>query len=242
MAVVPLLPCASIDDMLSFYTALGFEQTYRQTKPNPALAMRRGDIDLQFFGMPGFEPADSYGSCIITVPDTAELHRVFSQGLRSLYGKVPLSGIPRMTRPRPRKNAEGLAGFSVVDPGGNWLRIYPDAAATAHPHSAGKLAQALDNAVVLADSRGDPAQAAKILDGALAKAFDATTVERVEALAYRAELAVTLQDPAQAAATLAELDGIPLDPSDRERLADTLAAIADLRRDAGPSKSPTDPP
>lgn len=41
MKVVPLLPCASIDDMLTFYTALGFEQTYRQTKPNPYLAMQR---------------------------------------------------------------------------------------------------------------------------------------------------------------------------------------------------------
>ncbi|MCU1516734.1 MAG: hypothetical protein JWQ75_1455 [Pseudarthrobacter sp.] len=230
MTVVPLLPCASIDDMLPFYTALGFEQTYRQTKPNPYLAMRRGDIDLGFFGMPGFIPADSYGSCVITVPDTAELHQAFADGLRGLYGKVPLAGIPRMTRPRPRKNAEGLAGFSVVDPGGNWLRIYPDATeATASAAATGKLAQALDNAVVLGDSRGDPAQAAKILDGALSRVSDATAVERVEALAYRAELAVTLQDPERAAAALAELDGIPLGTADRERLADTLAAVAELR-------------
>lgn len=229
MTVVPLLPCASIEDMLAFYTALGFESTYRQAKPNPYLAMRRGDIDLGFFGMPGFNPADSYGSCIITVPDTAELHRAFADGLRSLYGKVPLAGIPRMTRPRPRRNAEGLAGFSVVDPGGNWLRIYPEAAAADPPPLGGKLAQALDNAVVLADSRGDPAQAAKILDGALARITDAPAVERVEALAYRAELAVTLQDPERAAAVLAELDGVRLDPPDRERLADTLAAVSELR-------------
>ncbi|MDR6415186.1 VOC family protein [Pseudarthrobacter sulfonivorans] len=123
MTVIPLLPCASIDDMLTFYTALGFTRTYRQTKPNPYLAMRRDDVHLHFFGMPGFEPADSYGSCIIQVPDTAVLHRAFADGLRDLYGKVPLAGIPRMTRPRPRKNAEGLTGFTVVDPGGNWLRI-----------------------------------------------------------------------------------------------------------------------
>jgi catechol 2,3-dioxygenase-like lactoylglutathione lyase family enzyme len=229
MTVVPLLPCASIEDMLAFYTALGFEQTYRQTKPNPYLAMRRGDINLGFFGMPGFNPADSYGSCIITVPDTAELHRAFADGLRSLYGKVPLAGIPRMTRPRPRRNAEGLAGFSVVDPGGNWLRIYPEAAAAAPPPLGGKLAQALDNAVVMADSRGDPAQAAKILDGALARDSDASAVERVEALAYRAELAVTMQDPERAAAALAALDGIQLSAADRERLADTLAAVSELR-------------
>lgn len=231
MTVIPLLPCASIDDMLTFYSALGFERTYRQTKPNPYLAMRRADIELHFFGMPGFDPAESYGSCIIQVPDTAALHRVFADGLRTLYGKVPLAGIPRMTRPRPRKNAGGLAGFSVIDPGGNWLRIFPVAASSTSPAQSGKLAQALDNAVVLADSHGDPAQAAKILDGALARVSDASGVERVEALAYRAELALTLQDPERAAAVLAELDGIPLSPTDREGLADTLAAVSELRRD-----------
>lgn len=234
MTVIPLLPCASIDDMLTFYSALGFERTYRQTKPNPYLALRRDDIELHFFGMPGFDPAESYGSCIIQVPDTAALHRAFADGLRALYGKVPLAGIPRMTRPRPRKNAAGLARFTVIDPGGNWIRIFPVAASSASPAPSGKLAQAVENAVVLADSHGDTAQAAKILDGALARVTDASTVERVEARAYRAELALTLQDPDRAAGLLAELDGIPLSPRDRERLAATLTAISDLRRDGSP--------
>ena len=239
MTVIPLLPCASIDDILTFYTALGFERTHRQAKPNPYLAMRRGDIELHFFGMPGFDPADSYGSCIIQVPDTGELHSAFADGLRAQYGKVPLAGIPRMPRPRPRKNAEGLAGFTVIDPGGNWIRIFPAPAPAAAPAEspapegklgqAGKLAQALDNAVVLSDSHGDTAQAAKILDGALARFADASAVERVEAIAYRAELALTLQDPDRAATLLVELDGIPLSPGDRERLAGTLAAVEELR-------------
>ena len=228
MKAIPLLPCASIDDVLTFYTALGFEQIYRQTKPNPYLAMQCDGIDLHFFGIPGFEPADSYGSCIIQVEDTAELHRAFASGLRSLYGKVPVAGIPRMTRPRPRKNAEGLAGFTVVDPGGNWLRIFPTVAAPTG-REAGKLTQALDNAVVLADSHGDPAQAAKILDGALTRLADARVVERVQALAYRAELALALQDPDRANAVLTELDGIEVSSADREELAETLAAVSELR-------------
>lgn len=28
-----------------------------------------------------------------------------------------------MTRPRRRKNAEGVTGFAVIDPGGNWIRF-----------------------------------------------------------------------------------------------------------------------
>jgi hypothetical protein len=123
---VPILPCASIEDMLTFYSALGFRRTYLQTRPNPYLAMSLDDIELHFFSMPDFAPAESYGSCILQVPDTAALHRAFSDGLRAAYGRVvPLSGIPRTTRPRPRKNADGLSGFTVIDPGGNWIRIFP---------------------------------------------------------------------------------------------------------------------
>lgn len=40
---VPLLPCAAVDDMVAFYEALGFRRTYRQTKPNPYVAVRRED-------------------------------------------------------------------------------------------------------------------------------------------------------------------------------------------------------
>jgi catechol 2,3-dioxygenase-like lactoylglutathione lyase family enzyme len=226
--VIPQLPCASIDAMHDFYTALGFEQTYRQTRPNPYLAMRRGDIQLGFFGMPGFEPADSYSTCVIQVPDTGELHREFADGLRAALGKVPLAGIPRMTRPRPRRNVEGMAGFSVVDPGGNWLRIFPEAG-TGAPPPAGKLAKALENAVVMSDSHGDPAQAAKIIDGALRRGVDEPAADRVAALAYRAELALAMSDPARAREALAELDRIELTAADRDRLADTLAAAEELR-------------
>lgn len=63
----------------------------------------------------------------------------------------------------------------------------------------------------------------------LSRITDAPAVERVEALAYRAELAVTLQDPERTAAVLAELDGVRLEAPDRERLTDTLAAVAELR-------------
>ena len=36
---VPLLPCASINDMLAFYNAPGFETTYHQNKPNTTLGL-----------------------------------------------------------------------------------------------------------------------------------------------------------------------------------------------------------
>jgi uncharacterized protein HemY len=48
--------------------------------------------------------------------------------------------------------------------------------------------------VVIGDSHGDHRQAAKVLDGALARAQDPPKVDLVEALLYRAELAVRLSD------------------------------------------------
>jgi hypothetical protein len=72
---VPLLPCRSSDEIVEFYGMLGFSQTYYQTLPNPYVALRRGDINLHFFGIPGFKPEDSYGSCLVIVPDTGELYR-----------------------------------------------------------------------------------------------------------------------------------------------------------------------
>lgn len=68
---------------------LGFEQPYRQLRPNPYLALQRGAIGLGFFGIPGFDPADSYGSCLVTVPDIGAL---FAAGMRAAHGKLLVSG------------------------------------------------------------------------------------------------------------------------------------------------------
>src|SRR6187549_918037 len=122
---VPLLPCASIDAIETFYGVLGFSTTYKQRKPNPCVGLRREDLHLQFFEIAGFDPAQSYGSCLVITSDIAELHRAFAAGMRAAYGKILVSGIPRMTRPRARKNTGKRAGFTVVDPGGNWIRFFP---------------------------------------------------------------------------------------------------------------------
>ncbi|MFE4464648.1 hypothetical protein ACFRCR_05935 [Oerskovia sp. NPDC056781] len=241
--MVPLLPCASIDEIHDFAVALGFEVTYRQTRPNPYLALRRGGIDLHYFAMDGFRPEDSYGSCLVVVDDTEPLYEAWAAGLRTVYGKLPLSGLPRITRPRRRANAGGLSGFSLVDPAGNWLRVVrrpedpePGAEDLADPTgtSAGRspaarsgsgedtcrpdgppgesrLLLAVANAVVQADSRGDVGQAVKILDGALRRDADAGDLgaparDRVEAQAFRAELAVRLDDAATARRMVDEVD------------------------------------
>jgi len=232
---VPLLPCASIDEIEDFYSALGFERTYRQLRPNPHVVLELDDIGLHFFGMPDFVPANSYGSCIVVVPGIGARYSAFAAGLRERYGKLPIAGIPRITRPRARKNADGMTGFSLVDPGGNWIRFYEQSAAsrgagpddaTAEPASAAvqsKLADATANAVVLGDSKDDVAQAAKILDGALRKFGPAATVtDRQAALMYRAELAIRLNDSSAALVALDEAQQLGVPDSDIAELRESL--------------------
>lgn len=40
-AVIPSLPCPSIDEVPEFYSAQGFERTHRQSKPNPYRGLLR---------------------------------------------------------------------------------------------------------------------------------------------------------------------------------------------------------
>ncbi|GAA3673992.1 hypothetical protein C8D87_105445 [Lentzea atacamensis] len=179
---IPALPCPDIDEIASFYEMLGFEITYRQTRPNPYVAVRREDINLHFFGMDGYDPAQSYSTCLIIVPDTSELFEAFAAGMRAVHGKLLISGIPRMTRPRLRNDR--YTGFTVIDPGGNWIRINR---ATQEPEATTKLAKAMEDAARQADARGNERQALKILEGALKRA-DGSEAELQEAQQFREEL------------------------------------------------------
>src|SRR5512134_756198 len=164
----PILPCKELDESISFYESLGFKRTYRQVRPNPYAVVALEDIQIHLSGMDGFIPADSYGSVIVAVPDPDRLYRDFAAGLRKAYGKLPIAGIPRILR--PRKKYGTVRGFSVVDPGGNWLRIYK-LGETEQEDSAEKaegLAQIIYVAARLGDAHGDEALALKTLESGLA--------------------------------------------------------------------------
>ncbi|GAA5094255.1 bleomycin resistance protein [Nocardia iowensis] len=231
---VPILPCRHIDEVATFYRALGFEVTYRQMRPNQYVALRRDDIELHFGAWEGFDPADSYGQCAVYVADTAALYRSFADGMRAEYGKLLVAGIPRMTRPRKRKNAGDVSGFTIIDPGGNWIRIAQlpgdDRPGPSTARADSKLAEALRTAVVLGDSHGDHRQATKVLGSTLAKHGDsAPNPERVQAMVYLAELAITLGEADRAAELLDTAAAVPLTDSETRALADELAGAQELR-------------
>lgn len=137
-------------------------------------------------------------------------------------GSCPITGIPRITRPRRRQGAG--AGFTVVDPGGNWLRVASYGGQEV-PEAGGELARVLENAARQADAHGDVARAVQVLDAGLARHAEAPAVDRVPVLAYLAELAVRAGDRARAAAVLAELRTHDLDAGTAAVVAETAAAL-----------------
>ena len=165
---IPILPCQSIDDTVSFYEAIGFEVTYRQERPNTFAAVARGGIELQFFVLKALDPAASYSTCYVLVDDVDALYNAFTDGLRQTLGRVPSRGIPRIGALRDM--SYGVRQFVVVDPGGNYIRIGQPIAIRSRKRAdeAGRLERSLEAAVTLADSKGDAEAAAKVLDAALA--------------------------------------------------------------------------
>jgi catechol 2,3-dioxygenase-like lactoylglutathione lyase family enzyme len=227
----PGLPCADIDEAVAFYEALGFRRTYRQVRPNPYAVVERDDMAVHLFGMDGFNPADSYATVIITIPDPDELHRSFTDGLRAAFGKVPVAGIPRMVRPRKRWGT--VYGFSVVDAGGNWLRFSKAGAEEGPTDEAPSLARQLDVAARLADSHGDDPGGLATLERAIAKYPDAPAVDRARAHLYRADLLVRVGRVADAVRAIASAQAIDLDAGDSAAIAAELAHVEALVAEQG---------
>ena len=221
----PCLPCRDIDEAISFYEALGFTRTYRQTRPNPYAVVALEDMHVHLFGMEGFNPADSYGSVIITVPDPDSLYNAFAARLRETFGKLPVSGIPRILR--PRKKYGTVYGFSVVDPGGNWLRIsrLGDTESEEKPEG---LAGAINVAMRLGDAHGDETTALKTLENGLKRFADAVALDRARAYLYRVELAVRIKDPALAGASLEAVAALDLTDDELSMIAEELAYARQL--------------
>lgn len=228
----PCLPCRDVDESIAFYQSLGFETTYRQVRPNPYAVVAREDLYIHLFGMDGFDPAQSYGTVIVTVPDPDSLYRDFAAGLRGAHGKLPVAGIPRITR--PRKKYGTVRGFSVVDPGGNWLRISRsgDTEEDDSAEPADGLTQILNVATRLGDARGDDAQALKTLESGLRRFGEsASATEVARAQLYRVELAVRTDDPALARAALTAAQALTLTDDERTDLTDDFAHAIELVED-----------
>jgi hypothetical protein len=200
---IPILPCQTLQPVLDFYTALGFEVTFQQKSPNPYAVVERGGIELQFFGMKKYDPAASLSTCYILTDDVDTLYESFRTGLKAAYGKIPTRGLPRIG---PLKDMSyGVRQFLMTDPGGNCIRVGKQTSEDQHHRPAPEetFARALHMATLFADSKEDAAGAAKILDRALALEDEQPTpVQLVRLLELRADIAHRLFDDETAARLL----------------------------------------
>ncbi len=198
---VPILPCQTLQPVLDFYTALGFEVTFHQKSPNPFGVVERGGIQLQFFGMKKYDPAASFSTCYVLTDDVDALYESFRAGLKAAYGKIPTRGLPRLGQLKDM--SYGVRQFLLSDPGGNCIRVGQQISEDLHHRPAPKetFARALHQAALFADSKEDPAGAAKILDRVLALEDERPTpAQLVQLLELRAEIAHRLYDDEAAAA------------------------------------------
>ncbi|MEU0147945.1 VOC family protein [Streptomyces sp. NPDC006288] len=232
---VPILPCRTIPPVLDFYTALGFEITFQQRSPNPYAVVERGGIQLQFFGMKRFDPAGSFSTCYVLTDGVDELYESFRAGLKAAYGRVPVIGIPRLGA--LKDTTYGMRQFLMTDPGGNCVRVGQRTGEDLHHSPAPReaVARALHHASLMAESKDDPATAAKILDRVLESAEETPTPAQIlELLTLRAEVAFRLGDERAAASLLERAGSVPLTAGERAAARDALARLETLRTNASP--------
>ncbi|CAL9426932.1 bleomycin resistance protein [Streptomyces sp. enrichment culture] len=226
---IPVLPCRTLQPVLDFYTALGFEVTFHQSSPNPYAVVRRGGLQLHFFGMRRYEPAESYSTCVVRTDDVDALYEDFRARLKAAYGRVPSRGLPRLGALRTASH--GVRQFLMTDPGGNCLRVAQELGADQHhrPAPEGAVARALHHAALFADSREDPAAAARVVDRALeVEGEEATPVQLLRLLVLRADAARRLGDEPAALGALARARAVVLDAAGEEEARDDLRRLAEL--------------
>ena len=210
---VPILPCVSLDETMRFWKALGFEQTYYQQRPYPYGVVERDGGGIHYIAIKGIEPEAVYSSCIIVVTDLQHVHDEFSEGFRQYMGKVAQRGFPRISRMRT-----GQTRFTLTDPSGNTV-IFVKADSqdqddeTYHQPERDdltRLQRAIANAIRFRDYKRDDVAAAKVLEVALKRITDESTIDIARALLLGIELADILEEPSQRQTYLAQLKTIDL--------------------------------
>jgi catechol 2,3-dioxygenase-like lactoylglutathione lyase family enzyme len=115
---VPVLPGKDLDATFAFYERLGFESDGGPHREWNYLIIRRGDVQLHFFGAPDVDPLTTAAGCYVYVDDAD-----------ALYAEWDAIGVPtdRATGSRlqgpPQLADYGLREFALVDPSGNLLRV-----------------------------------------------------------------------------------------------------------------------
>jgi hypothetical protein len=105
---------------VSFYESLGFKTIQIYTRPNPYAVVSYGSLELHFYGTKRIFPNENPQMCYIQVDDVNRVYEDFTTGLKRHIGKIPRSGIPRISK---LKNLVDDRRFIMTDAGGNTFYI-----------------------------------------------------------------------------------------------------------------------
>lgn len=118
--IKPILPCPSIKEQVSFYESLGFNTIQIYTRPHPYAVVSYGSLELHFYVTKRILPNENPQMCYIEVDDVNRVYEDFTTGLKRHIGKIPRSGIPRISK---MKHLVEDRRFVMTDIGGNTLYI-----------------------------------------------------------------------------------------------------------------------
>lgn len=194
---IPSLPCAEIEETLSFWEMLGFTVTYKMTRPYQYGVIERGGYELHFGRVKGMDTTSNlYNGCLVMISDAGEVYKEFTQKFKENLGRVPHSGIPRISRMKPEATR-----FTLTDVSGNCIIFISDKEEDdeiwekADDNNQHPLQQSIARAIRFRDYKEDEKAAAKTLDAALRKFKNEAQIDIAEALIIRIDLADTMNDP-----------------------------------------------
>jgi catechol 2,3-dioxygenase-like lactoylglutathione lyase family enzyme len=106
---IPILPALDLDETLAFYRRLGFAVALRQTEPDVYAIVRRGEIEIHFWGCSDRRIAEN-SACYVRLDN-----------VQALFDEFEATGIGRLGALEDKP--WGMREFHVIDPSGNLIRI-----------------------------------------------------------------------------------------------------------------------
>lgn len=218
---IPQLPCIAIEETIAFWEMMGYTTTYKMTRPYQYGIVERGGYELHFGKVKGMNAASNlYSGCLVMVSDVENVYKEFTQRFKQNLGRVPHSGIPRISRMKP-----GTARFTLTDVSGNSISFikygkeHDETYEKAFDENQSPLQKSIAMSIVFRDYKEDEKAAAKTLDAALQKAENEAPTDIAEALLMRIDLANIMNDPIREEECRALLNQVNMTDKEKEQLA-----------------------
>jgi hypothetical protein len=209
---IPILPCINVTATLDFWEVLGYTVIYKQVRPYPYGVVERSGYTLHFGYIKGMSAASNSSiGCLVMVHDAASVYQEFANRLKQHTGKVPHSGIPRLSRMKP-----GVTRFTLTDVSGNSVIFVSygeqdqEQWEVADDRNQDRLARALAVAKRFRDYKNDDDLAAKTLDVALKDVEGTDPLQIAELLVMRIALSEAMEEEGTLAAYRERLEELGL--------------------------------